>query len=405
MHYLKKGGKIMLKFNVEKISIPLKQHVGAPCAAIVEVGEHVKRGQLIATPTGLGANIHASLSGTVEEVKEGEIVLKLDKEQSDDYVKLPDTDDKLQRIKDAGLVGLGGAGFPVGIKLSTKIEGGCIIANSAECEPVLSHNIKFIEENPDIIIRGLQYMIEITGAARAYIAIKTKYTKAMLAIGKACKDIPNISVKILPDMYPAGDERVIVREILGKVLDIGQLPATVGATISNVETIKRVAEAIELGKPLIDKDITVGGRVKNPQVFFDVPINLPFSEFINRTGGYVEPHGEIVKGGPFTGKHATEESVIEKTTGGILVAMPHIHGKPKVGILICECGAGEERLKEIAKAMGSEVVSVQRCKRMKPDKNGRLRCELPGICPGQAEKVLNIKKDGGQGIITGTCQD
>lgn len=329
----------MLKFNVEKISIPLKQHVGAPCAAIVEVGEHVKRGQLIATPTGLGANIHASLSGTVEEVKEGEIVLKLDKEQSDDYVKLPDTDDKLQRIKDAGLVGLGGAGFPVGIKLSTKIEGGCIIANSAECEPVLSHNIKFIEENPDIIIRGLQYMIEITGAAKAYIAIKTKYTKAMLAIGKACKDIPNISVKILSDMYPAGDERVIVREILGKVLDIGQLPATVGATISNVETIKRVVEAIELGKPLIDKDITVGGRVKNPQVFFDVPINLPFSEFINRTGGYLEPHGEIVKGGPFTGKHATEESVIEKTTGGILVAMPHIHGKPKVGILICECGA------------------------------------------------------------------
>ena len=227
----------------------------------------------------------------------------------------------------------------------------------------------------------------------------------MLAIGKACKDIPNISVKILPDMYPAGDERVIVREILGKVLDIGQLPATVGATISNVETIKRVAEAIELGKPLIDKDITVGGRVKNPQVFFDVPINLPFSEFLDRAGGYVEPHGEIVKGGPFTGKHATEESVIEKTTGGILVAMPHIHGKPKVGILICECGAGEERLREIAKAMGSEVVSVQRCKRMKPDKNGRLRCELPGICPGQAEKVLNIKKDGGQGIITGTCQD
>ena len=200
----------MLEFNVDKITIPLKQHVGGPCQAIVSVGDHVKRGQLVATPNGLGANIHTSLSGVVESVDEMNIVVKLDKEQSDDYVKLEPTDDHLQRIKDAGIVGVGGAGFPTGIKLSAQIPGGYVIANAAECEPVLGHNVRYMEEHPEELVRGLKYILKLTGAKEGYIAIKTKYRKALLALGKACKNEPNISIKILPNMYPAGDERVIV---------------------------------------------------------------------------------------------------------------------------------------------------------------------------------------------------
>ena len=377
----------MLEFNVEKINIPLKQHVGGPCQPIVNVGDHVKRGQLVATPNGLGANIHTSLSGVVEEINDMEIVVKLDKEQTDDYVRLEKTDDKLQKIKDAGIVGVGGAGFPTGIKLSAQIPGGYVIANAAECEPILGHNVKFMEEYPEVLVRGLKYIVELTGAK------------------EGCKDEPNISIKILPNMYPAGDERVIVRETLGVILKPGQLPLEANAIISNVETIKRIVEAIEEDKPLIDKDITVGGRVQNPGVFLDVPIGLPISVFIDKAGGYINPHGEIVRGGPFTGRPALETDPINKTTGGLLVAMPYPQEKEKVGILICECGAQEERLRQIADGMGAEVVSVQMCKRMKPDKNGRLRCELPGICPGQAEKVLKMKKDGAKAVITGTCQD
>ena len=396
----------MFKFNVEKLEIQLKQHVGAPCKAIVEVGDHVKRGQLVAVPQGLGANIHASLSGVVEEITESAVFLKLDKEQTEDYVRLPKAESYLDRIKDAGIVGLGGAGFPSGIKFSTKIEGGYVIINAAECEPILSHNIKFVEEHPEVLVRGLKYMVEITGAKIGYVAIKTKYRKALLAIGKACKDEPLVEVKILPDMYPAGDERVIIREVLNQVLEIGQLPLEANATVTNVETVKRVVEAIEDDKPLIDKDLTVSGRVqKENSVFFDVPLGLPVKEFIQAAGGYVHPHGEIVMGGPFTGKSTTEDTPILKMTGGLLVAMPYPKGKEKVGILICECGAQEARLREIAEGMGSEVVSVHMCKRMKPDKNGRYRCELPGICPGQAEKVLKMKKDGAQAVIAGTCQD
>ena len=395
----------MIEFDVEKIHIPLKQHVGGPCQAIVNVGDHVKRGQLVAVPAGLGANIHASLSGVVEEITEMDIVVKLDKEQTDDYVRLEKTDDYLQKIKDAGIVGVGGAGFPTGIKFSTQIPGGYLIANAAECEPILGHNVKFMEEQPEVLVRGMKYIMELTGAKEGYIAIKTKYRKALLALGKACKNEPNISIKILPHMYPAGDERVIVRETLGVILQPGQLPLEANAIISNVETIKHVVNAIEEDKPLIDKDLTVGGRVQNPSIFLDVPIGLPISVFIERAGGYINPHGEIVRGGPFTGRPAQEDEPINKTTGGLLVAMPYPQEKEKVGILICECGAQEERLRQIADGMGAEVVSVQMCKRMKPDKNGRLRCELPGICPGQAEKVLKMKKDGAKAVITGTCQD
>ena len=395
----------MIEFDVEKIHIPLKQHVGGPCQAIVNVGDHVKRGQLVAVPAGLGANIHASLSGVVEEITEMDIVVKLDKEQTDDYVRLEKTDDYLQKIKDAGIVGVGGAGFPTGIKFSTQIPGGYLIANAAECEPILGHNVKFMEEQPEVLVRGMKYIMELTGAKEGYIAIKTKYRKALLALGKACKDEPNISIKILPNMYPAGDERVIVRETLGVILQPGQLPLEANAIISNVETIKHVVNAIEEDKPLIDKDLTVGGRVQNPSIFLDVPIGLPISVFIERAGGYINPHGEIVRGGPFTGRPAQEDEPINKTTGGLLVAMPYPQEREKVGILICECGAQEERLRQIADGMGAEVVSVQMCKRMKPDKNGRLRCELPGICPGQAEKVLKMKKDGAKAVIAGTCQD
>ncbi len=395
----------MIEFDVEKIHIPLKQHVGGPCQAIVNVGDHVKRGQLVAVPAGLGANIHTSLSGVVEAITEMDIVVKLDKEQTDDYVRLEKTDDYLQKIKDAGIVGVGGAGFPTGIKFSTQIPGGYLIANAAECEPILGHNVKFMEEQPEVLVRGMKYIMELTGAKEGYIAIKTKYRKALLALGKACKNEPNISIKILPNMYPAGDERVIVRETLGVILQPGQLPLEANAIISNVETIKHVVNAIEDDKPLIDKDLTVGGRVQNPSIFLDVPIGLPISVFIERAGGYINPHGEIVRGGPFTGRPAQEDEPINKTTGGLLVAMPYPQEREKVGILICECGAQEERLRQIADGMGAEVVSVQMCKRMKPDKNGRLRCELPGICPGQAEKVLKMKKDGAKAVIAGTCQD
>lgn len=386
-----------------KASIQLKQHIGAPCTPIFAVGEHVVRGQLIAVPDDLGANIYASVTGEIEEITESEIIISMDEQQSDDYLPIPKTSSFLEAIELAGIVGAGGAGFPTHVKYKTKIEDGYVIANAVECEPLLGHNVQFMEEHPDIIVRGLKYLLEISGGKMAYIALKTKYRKAALALGKACKNEPKVELKFVSDMYPAGDERVIIRELLDIELKPGELPSAAKAVVSNVETIKRVVEAIEQRKPYIDKDITVAGRVGESKIFLDQPIGLPVSHYIEKCGGYIAPYGEIVIGGPFTGVSGNPDTPLTKTTGGILVAMPFPQENRKIGLLACECGAEEDRLRSIAEAMGCEVVKTLKCKRM-VEHNGRYRCDLPGICPGQAEKILNMKQAGAETVLMSSCQ-
>jgi len=387
-----------------KVYIKLRQHVGGPCEAIVKVGEQVERGQLIATPTGLGANIHASVTGEILEVTEDQITIVMDNEQPSGYVPIPETSTHLEAIEQAGIVGSGGAGFPTHVKYGNKIKGGYVIANAVECEPLLGHNVQFMEEQPDVIVRGLKYLLDISDAKKAYIAIKPKYREAILALVQACKQEPDVEIKFVSDMYPAGDERVIVRELLGVELQPGELPSIANAVISNVETIKRVVEAIEERKPYIDKDITVAGRVKEAKIFEDQPIGMPVGYYIEQCGGYIAPYGEIVIGGPFTGKAGEEKTPLTKTTGGVLVAMPFPQENGRnIGLLACECGADEDRLREIATGMGSNIVAVEKCKRM-VEHNGRFRCDLPGICPGQSEKILTMKKAGIETVLMSSCQ-
>ena len=138
------------------IQILLRQHVGAPCAAIVAAGDRVEKGTLIATPTGLGANIFSSVYGVVEEVLEDRIVIKPDEEQKEEFVPIAEGS-KLDMVKAAGIVGMGGAGFPTGVKIGADLEGGYILINAAECEPGLRHNIQQLEEECDKVIRGVKY--------------------------------------------------------------------------------------------------------------------------------------------------------------------------------------------------------------------------------------------------------
>lgn len=391
------------------LRMELRQHVGAPCRPVVQVGEHVKKGQLIAEPTGLGANIHASMYGTVKEISDTAIFIEADEEQPDEFVKIKETDSYLEAIQEAGIVGAGGAGFPAHVKYKGDIEGGYVIVNAAECEPILAHNMEYVENHAAELVRGLKYLVEITKAAKGYIAIKPHHTKALIALGKASKEEANIEIKYLPNMYPAGDERVIVREILGVELQPGQLPSVAKAIISNVETVKNVVAAIEERKPVITKDLTVAGRVKDEdaqsgKVFMDAPIGLPVSYFIDQCGGIQEPYGEIVLGGPFTGKHGELDAPVTKTLGGIIVSMPLMKESRKLGIICCECGAQEERLEQIASLMDAEIIAEARCKRM-TEVNGRYRCDLPGMCPGQAETVLKLKSQGAEALLISNCED
>lgn len=389
---------------MENMIIPLLQHIGKPAKPIVREGEEVKRGQLIAVPDGLGANIHSSVSGIVKEISDGFIKIDALEKQPEDFVKIKDTTNYLEAIKEAGIVGAGGAGFPTHIKLNTKLEDGFVVANATECEPLLGHNMARIVEDPDLIVRGLKYVMEITGAKKGYIAIKPKNKQVLIQLGKAIKGESNIEIRFLPNMYPAGDERVIIRELFGIKLKPGQLPIEANVVVSNVETIRNIVLAIEERRPVITKDLTADGRlVSGNKVFLDVPIGTPIKSIIEDCGGYIEPRGEILLGGPFMGKKASEGDVVTKTTGGVLVGLPFPQDSKKFGLIGCECGAQIDRLTYIVESMGGEVVASTNCKRMK-EVNGRFRCEEPGVCPGQAEKVIDLKKNGAEAIIVGTCE-
>ena len=394
------------------VQILLRQHVGAPCAAIVKAGDEVKKGTLIATPTGLGANIFSSVYGVVEEVLEDRIVIKPDEEQKDEFVPIDVAEDasKLDMVKAAGVVGMGGAGFPTGVKIGTDLNGGYVLVNAAECEPGLKHNVIQLEENTDATIRGLKYCMEICNAAKGIIAIKKKNEKAVEILRAAIKDDDSLTIHLLPDIYPMGEERAVVRECLGIELETTQLPSAANSVVINCETLLRITEAIEEKKPCFSKNMTVIGKINGgnePHVFMDVPVGTSVADMIEAAGGIAEPYGEIIMGGPFTGKATTLDAPTTKTTGGIIVTMefPDLKGAP-VGLLVCACGGNEERMRDICAKMNGKVVSVATCKQAVAAKPGApLKCERPGNCPGQAKNNIQFKKDGAEYIIIGNCSD
>lgn len=385
--------------------ILLRQHVGAPCEAVVKVGDKVKKGTLIAKPTGLGANIFSSVYGNISEITEDAIIIEKDEEQPEEFIKL-EGDDKLQLIKDAGVVGMGGAGFPTAIKLGTKVK--YILVNAAECEPLLHHNVDQMVDNTDMTVRGLKYVMEICQAEKGIFALKAKNQKAVDALVEGTKGDDSLDIHLLPDIYPMGEERAVVREVLGILLQPTDLPSVADAVVINVETLQRVAEAIEIKKPCFSKNVTVVGKLKGgtePHVFMDVPVGTSVKELIERAGGIDGEYGEVIMGGPFTGKACELEAPITKTTGGIIVTQPFEDLKgEKMGLLVCACGGNEERMQDLAKKMNAEVVCVQKCKQA-ADVKGNLKCENPGNCPGQALKVMNIKKAGAKHILIGNCTD
>jgi proline reductase-associated electron transfer protein PrdC len=180
--------------------------------------------------------------------------------------------------------------------------------------------------------------------------------------------------------------------------------------VINAETACRIQEAVDEKKPLIDKDVTVGGKLQGNQqdkliqVFLDVPLGTPVETMFQQAGGVAEGYGELIMGGPFTGKRTTMQSPVVKTTGGLIAAECFLKGPEKIGLLVCACGGNKARLEEIAQSMGSQVAGVEYCKQAHEVK-GSLKCENPGRCPGQVQKVMALKKAGAQAVLISNCTD
>lgn len=220
-------------------------------------------------------------------------------------------------IRDAGVVGAGGAGFPTHIKAQGKAD--IVLANGAECEPILRVDKLMMRHCPEKIVKGLAAMVDAVGAKEGVICLKKKYTEAIEALTGAVRGADKIRLFLLDNYYPAGDEQQIVYEVTGRVVPTGGIPLDVGAVVSNVSTLINIADALE-GKPVTDKYLTVGGEVKRP-VTLRVPIGTPYSAVLAAAGGPETLDGyTLIIGGPATGTLSRDmEQTVTKTTGGILV--------------------------------------------------------------------------------------
>ena len=391
----------------KRVRSMLKQSIGVAASPVagIRVGAPVKKGTLLAVPEGLGVLLHASVSGVIVEVTEHYIDIDSDSTQSAEYEPIAKSDSIVEMVKSAGLCGMGGAGFPTHVKLATDLKGGVLIVNSAECEPLLNHNIQQLTKEPEKIHRGMKLAMEATHAGSGILAIKSKNAGAIEAFRSVLSNGDKVEIHELPDLYPMGEERAVVREALGELLAVDQLPAAANAVVINLETAARITEAVDDRRPVISKNLTVTGKLgQGSRVFMDVPLGTRLSDLIKECGGIAGTYGEIIIGGPFTGASASLDSVVCKTTGGVIVTQEFLHEKRPLGLLVCACGGNEARLRELADKMSARVVSVRRCKQAQEIK-GALKCENPGNCPGQAEKIMELKKEGAQALLVSNCSD
>ena len=352
------NGKPIVKANDPKVVyIPLQQHIGAPCEPLVEVGEYVKLGQKIGESEAfISAPVHSSVSGTVKSIealytpsgaKTNTIVIESDGLDTPHESINPKGDledlspsEIVNIIKEAGITGLGGAGFPTHVKLSPPAEKkiDTFILNGAECEPFLTPDHRSMIEMFERMIFGTRAMMKALNVEKGIIAIERNKMDAIQAFEAVLKDSDNIEIVAMETKYPQGDEKRIINALLGREVPSGGLPADVGCVVNNVATAKAIADAIIDGKPLYERIVTVTGHiVKEPKVFL-AKIGTPVQELIDQCGGFTESPSKIIIGGPMMGKSQfTTEVPLIKTTGGIL-GLSKAEAKP-VEVLPCiRCG-------------------------------------------------------------------
>ncbi len=300
---------------------PLSQHIGKPAKAIVKKGDHVLAGDLIAEADGfVSANIHASVSGIVKVIeprltssgsKVESIVIENDglyesKEfvPNDKKISEYSKEEIIGAIKDAGIVGMGGAGFPTHVKLSPKEPDKIdrIIVNASECEPYLTSDYRRIMDEADKVIDGLKIVLSLFPGSKGIIGIEDNKPKAIALLKEKLADDPDITVNKLKTKYPEGAERQLIYANTGRYINSKMLPADAGCIVHNVDTVYAISEAVREGKPLMDRIVTVtGDAIENP-VNIKVKLGTSYKELVEAAGGFKEDPAKIIAGGPMMGK-------------------------------------------------------------------------------------------------------
>ena len=326
---------------IETAYVSMAQHLGAPATPVVAVGDKVLVGQVIAEPSGfISGYVHSPVSGTVKKIEPradiaGNLVPHIEitvegDEWMENIDRTPDiireipytAEEIIAKVKNAGIVGLGGASFPTHVKLAPpkdkKAE--CLILNGTECEPYLTSDDRIMRERPEEILLGGVIMMKALGVTRGYVGIEENKPAAIASMTEAAKAYPQIEVVTLKKRYPQGGEKQLIDAVIRRQVPSGGLPIETGAVVQNVGTSLAVYEAVQKNKPLIDNVITVTGKCLPVQHNYKVRIGTPMSKILEVAGGVPEKAAKLISGGPMMGRAiANPDAATVKANGAILV--------------------------------------------------------------------------------------
>jgi len=329
------------------VAIPLRQHIGAPALPAVKSGDHVTAGQLIGKPAkGLSVAIHSSVAGTVRAIEtrrmiEGTdtscVVIECDVADRpadsgtadarfltvcgpDDPV--PDADTVIAAVREAGIVGMGGAAFPTHIKLQLKpdVKIDTVIINGAECEPYITTDDRLMQEQARAVFRGLDIIRRTVGAAQGFVACEINKPQALERLHEEARNWTCLDAVRLDTRYPHGAEKHLIKAVLDREVPTRQLPMAVGVVVNNVQTAIAIAMAVDRGQPLTARVLTVSGSAIRDPGNFLAPIGTPVRDLIAAAGGASSPDCHVIIGGPMTGTATQDlELPVTKSTSGIVL--------------------------------------------------------------------------------------
>jgi electron transport complex protein RnfC len=322
----------------KKLYVPLQQHIGASATPVVNVGDKVLKGQLIAIAQGaVSSAIHAPTSGTITALGDHvaphpsglpvpTITLESDGAEKWFMTKIVDDpfalapEDVSERVAAAGIVGLGGATFPSALKLNLSRGSGVqtLIMNGGECEPYLTCDDRIMRERAVEIVEGIRLIAHAVAAKEILVGIEDNKPEAIAAMQDAAQGT-TVKVVSMPSMYPMGSEKQIIQVLTGKEVPAGGRPADIGVLVHNVATAFAVQQAVRYGKPLISRIVTISGGAILQPCNLEVLIGTPVQELIEFSGGYRQPAARLVLGGPMMGQQFTNTNVpVVKGTSGVL---------------------------------------------------------------------------------------
>lgn len=339
----------------KQVVIPMVQHIGVPCTPLVQVGDRVLRGTKVGDGEGLCVPVHASVAGTVIAVEprphtSGRMVMSvviendftdeaIPVERCDDPLATLDNNTILHKIREAGLVGMGGAAFPGDVKaMSAMGHIEYLIANACECEPYITADDSLLRTNPEQVLKGMQLMQKVLKPDHAVLAVEDNKQEAIFTLKKLIRNYPGIELCILPTRYPQGSEKQLIQSVTGRQVPSGKLPVNVGCAVFNVASFAAMFRAVYWGVPLTQRIVTVSGETVNLPQNFLVRLGTSFKDLIAAAGGLTDETERVVSGGPMMGFAQADLSVpVVKATNAIL-CLPHDKNGAAENPVCLRCG-------------------------------------------------------------------